>query len=73
MGAAWVGFFSFAAFVAPSGDAVAAWDIDFVKTLISTPFSGAVNPLLEAQFNMLGVMPAVYASVLLPGEISEYG
>mmetsp|Transcript_29593 Transcript_29593/g.74270 ORF Transcript_29593/g.74270 Transcript_29593/m.74270 type:complete len:292 (+) Transcript_29593:133-1008(+) len=64
---AWAGFFGFAAVVAPHGDAVNAFDLDFVKTLIGQPFKGAVNPVAEAQFNMLGVMPAVYASLLLPG------
>ena len=38
-----------------------------VTQLITLPFSGAANYLFEAQFNALGVMPAVYASLLMPG------
>jgi len=67
LAATWLGFFGVAAVIAPSGPEVNAYDVDFVRTLISQPFSGAVNPILEAQFNSLGVIPAVYLSLLLPG------
>ena len=56
---------STAALVAPQG--TAAFDQELITTLISAPFSGAANPIFEALFNSLGVVPAVYAALLLPG------
>ena len=41
--------------------------MNLVTTLIGSPFSGAVNPIFESLFNSLGVVPAVYAALLLPG------
>ena len=41
--------------------------MDLIKGLVSAPFSGATNPIFEALFNSLGVVPAVYAALLLPG------
>ena len=38
MAAAWASFFGVAAFIAPTGDAVNTFDIEFVKTLIAQPF-----------------------------------
>lgn len=63
--ALWLGLGSVAAFVAPKG--TADFDAGLVTTLVSAPFSGAVNPIFEALFNSLGVVPAVYAALLLPG------
>ena len=63
--AAWLGLGSFAAFGAPSG--TAAFDMELVTSLISAPFSGSVNPLFEALFNSLGIVPATYACLLMPG------
>ena len=44
-----------------------AFDTELITSLISSPFSGANNPIFEALFNSLGVVPAVYAALLLPG------
>jgi len=63
--AAWLGLGSFAALGAPSG--TAAFDMELVTSLISAPFSGSVNPLFEALFNSLGIVPATYACLLMPG------
>ena len=63
--ALWLGLGSVAALVAPKG--TADFDAGLVTTLVSAPFSGAVNPIFEALFNSLGVVPAVYAALLLPG------
>ena len=65
LAAGWVALGGAAAFVAPSG--TQAFDLELVTTLVSSPFSGAANPIFEALFNSLGVVPAVYAALLLPG------
>ena len=65
LAAGWVALGSAAAFVAPAG--TSAFDADLIASLISAPFSGATNPIFEALFNSLGVVPAVYAALLLPG------
>jgi len=56
---------SFATFGAPAG--TSAFDLELVKTIVGAPFSGAANPLFEALFNALGVVPATYACLLMPG------
>merc|ERR1712216_322231 len=61
---AWVALGSFATFGAPSG--TSAFDLELVKSLVSAPFTGAVNPLFEALFNSLGVVPATYACLMMP-------
>jgi len=63
--AAWVSLGSFATFGAPSG--TSAFDLELVKTIVGAPFSGAANPLFEALFNSLGIVPATYACLLMPG------
>jgi len=65
LAAAWVALGSTAAFIAPTG--TSAFDMDLITGLISAPFSGTTNPIFEALFNSLGVVPAVYAALLLPG------
>ena len=58
-------FVAVATFVAPK--TAGSFDTDLITQLVSSPFQGQVNPLFEALFNSLGVIPAVYASLLLPG------
>ena len=65
LGAGWVALASTAALVAPSG--TTAFDAELVRGLVTAPFSRATNPIFEALFNSLGVVPAVYAALLLPG------
>ena len=62
---AWVGLGGFAAFGAPAG--TSAFDLELVKSIVGAPFSGAVNPLFESLFNALGIVPATYACLLMPG------
>ena len=62
---AWVGLGGFAAFDAPAG--TSAFDLELVKSIVGAPFSGAVNPLFESLFNALGIVPATYACLLMPG------
>ena len=61
----WLALGGVATTVAPSG--TAAFDAELVTSLVTSPFSGAANPIFEALFNSLGVVPAVYAALLLPG------
>ena len=64
---AWFGLLSIALFVAPKN--TQTFDVELVKELVTSPFSGGevgANPLFEALFNSLGVVPAIYASLLLP-------
>eukprot|EP00854_Cymbomonas_tetramitiformis_P013879 gene13879-16403_t len=65
--AGWAAFLGYAFVFAPNTAEGSAADIATVEALIATPFSGSVNALFEAQFNSLGVMPAVYAALLFPG------
>ena len=65
---AWVSFVTYAFTMAPGSSADAtALDNEMIKTMISTPFDGSISPIFVALFNSLGVLPAIYASLLLPG------
>lgn len=53
---------------APGSSADAkALDMELLMELITNPLSTKVTPLFSAIFNALGVMPMVYALLLLPG------
>lgn len=68
--ALWLSLAGYAFTVAPGGSTEAASiDADIIKTMISTPFDPAntISPVFTSLFNALGVLPAVYASLLLPG------
>jgi len=45
----------------------AAIDSDIIMTMVKTPFNGSISPIFVAIFNLLGVYPLIYASLLLPG------
>ena len=63
-----VGLLSYAAVLAPgSSPESAAYDMELIKTILSTPFDGTVSPVFVFIFNALGIIPAVLASLLLPG------
>lgn len=64
-GLAWASIIGYAAVIAPSGSE--ALDAKVVTDLIQSPFTGTVNYLFESQFNALGIMPSVYACLLMPG------
>eukprot|EP01035_Chromulina_nebulosa_P041460 gene41460-56092_t len=64
----WIGLLVYAFALAPGGSPEAATiDASLVEKLIFTPYDGTTNPILVAIFNFLGILPAVYASLLLPG------
>ena len=68
--ALWLGLATYAFTIAPGGSVeAAALDAEVIKTMITTPFDSAntISPVFTALFNALGVLPAVYASLLLPG------
>ena len=63
----WLTLIFIATFVAPK--TVGDFDMELIKELITHPFSNdnsISNKLFEALFNSLGVIPAVYASLLFP-------
>lgn len=64
----WLGLVVYAFGIAPGGNIeAAAKDTQLITTILSTPFDGSVSPLFVAVFNALGILPAVFASLLLPG------
>ena len=64
----WVGLVAYAFGFSPGGSAeAAAKDSELIATILSTPFDGTVSPIFVAVFNALGILPAVFASLLLPG------
>ena len=61
----WFALLAVATFVSPK--TVGSFDADLITRLVSSPFQGQVNPLFESLFNSLGVVPMVYACLLVPG------
>jgi hypothetical protein len=59
-GLLWFSFVTYAYTLAP-GSAPINTDIDagIIKTMVTTPFDGTVNPIFTAIFNALGILPAV--------------
>ena len=54
-------------FAPGGGDAAASIDLELAKKMITTPFDGTGSAIFAAVFNSLGVLPAVYGALLLPG------
>ena len=48
-------------------------DIDLIKELFASDGINTVNPIFFAIFNSLGVLPAIYAALLLPGSRDQSG
>jgi len=64
----WLGLISYTFLLSPGGSPeAAAKDTDLILRILSTPFDGAVSPLFVTVFNALGILPAIYASLLLVG------
>lgn len=67
-GLLWSGLLAYVVLAAPGGSPEAKlMDTDLIMKMISTPFDGTTNAIFVALFNSLGIVPAVYASLLLPG------
>ena len=66
--ALWLSLVTYAFTISPGGsEAATAIDNQMIQTIIQTPNDGTVTPVFSALFNSLGILPAVYASLLLPG------
>jgi len=64
----WVGLITYIAIGAPGKDEVSsALDADLLASLIANPLDPSVPPFFCVLFNLMGIWPAWYASVLLPG------
>ncbi|GJQ09086.1 hypothetical protein GpartN1_g877.t1 [Galdieria partita] len=59
----WVSFLVYAFSFAPG-----SFDMEWLRRLISNPFDSQVNSIFVFIFNGLGVLPALYSSLLLPRE-----
>jgi len=46
-------------------------DVALLKALIKNPFDPAVNPFFVFFFNSLGIIPAIYGALLLPGSSGQ--
>eukprot|EP01041_Mallomonas_annulata_P006715 gene6716-13609_t len=64
----WIGLVGYTFGFSPGGSAESALvDNAIIQNMISTPFDGKFSPVFAAIFNYLGILPAIYASLLLPG------
>ena len=67
-GATWLALTTYAFGFSPGGSTeAAAQDSELIAKMVSTPFDGSVSPLFVALFNALGIVPTIYAALLLPG------
>lgn len=60
-------FDSWYSFTQAPGELFGGYDQSLILAAIFTPFSGAVPALFTAVFFFLGIWPAIYCAVLLPG------
>ncbi|KAJ1454358.1 hypothetical protein M885DRAFT_521894 [Pelagophyceae sp. CCMP2097] len=66
--ALWLGLTAYVAIGAPGKDDLSqALDADALARLIADPFDPTVPPLFCVLFNFMGLWPAIYAALLLPG------
>lgn len=63
--AVWLGLLIYAFKIGPQGDPEVANKL--INDAILHPYDGTLNPIFVAIFNLLGVYPAIYGSLLLPG------
>lgn len=64
----WTSLVLYAFGVSPGGsESAVAMDNEILQKVIFTPYDGTLNPIFVAIFNYLGVLPAIYAGLLLPG------
>lgn len=62
LGLIWVTFTIYAFFLAPPDDPEATWQL--IQRLIQLDVEG-IDPLIVAEFNLMGVLPLIYGSLLL--------
>lgn len=68
----WIGLLAYTYFLSPGGSIEASSiDTELIMKMISTPFDGVVNPIFVVLFNALGIIPAILASLLLPGSANQ--
>ncbi len=60
-GSIWVSFGIYAFFLAPPDDPERTWEL--IQRLIRFDIEG-INPLIVAEFNLMGVLPLIYGSLL---------
>lgn len=66
--ALWLSLIGYVAIGAPGKDAAAqAADAELLGKLIANPLDPTVSPFFASIFSLMGIWPAWYASVLLPG------
>ena len=71
-GTTWLALTTYAFGFSPGGSIEATnLDNEIIKTMITTPFDGTVNPLFVALFNSLGIIPTIYASLLIPSASNQ--
>jgi hypothetical protein len=64
----WAGFIGYAFFLSPGGTPEgSARDFELIKKLIYTPYDGTTNAIFVAIFNILGIIPFVFAALFIPG------
>jgi hypothetical protein len=70
--ALWAALIGYVAVGAPGRDEAAqALDADLLAKLIANPFDPSCPPLFTVLFNFMGIWPAAYAGVLLPGAAKQ--
>ena len=68
VGALWLGLIGYIAVGAPGkSEAAQALDSELLAKLVANPFDPSCPALFTVLFNWMGVWPAVYAALLLPG------
>ncbi|KAH8063891.1 queuosine biosynthesis protein [Aureococcus anophagefferens] len=68
IGALWLGLIGYIAIGAPGkSEAAQALDSELLAKLVANPFDPSCPALFTVLFNWMGVWPAVYAALLLPG------
>jgi len=63
-------FYSFT-FAPGLGDEAKLMDTTLIEKLVANPTDASVSPFFAAIFNSLGIWPAVYAALLLPGSRNQ--
>ena len=68
----WASLVAYVAVGAPGRDeASQALDSDLLQKLIANPFDDSCPPFFTALFNFMGIWPAIYSALLLPGAANQ--